>query len=936
MNKIKNIHISHKKIDFITILYNYLLLLKISIMTLQLKSNLSILDRDLSDDDSSDSDNELPIQKNLMITNPFFSREKMIINNKFTKFINLNQKEIRYNYNRVFIICQKKNGNINDSFYNEKISTQDLDNFIQNLTLVEGNMKMLCNNVHQSSCVLVDNCYLYLFKNKIEFEEKELILPLINLGEDEVRLYIKQYDGIFNMKDYVTSKVINNFYQNKDKFVCSFNSNIINMLDETNYWSKNINTQLNITNKFINRGFNLSLNQRIKDTQLKTVLQEVENMPREGDEYLGFLYRKKKYIDISSIIKKNGYTLYRITDSKYSLNEDKLNFLLNNITNNYELYKLFCNLLISKDYCHLVLNNRKMLDNINGGCYDKRFEPINLFKKYIIAFKYAIGYSWLSFYIEESIKKSRIVDDDRFVFSINTANKLPSFPILYDDIHKNPYLPILISKEILDIKNNCIGVTAYKGDYGVVTLNEFKNNLNTFLCSNKNIDLLKDVNWNNLAISGSVIPACITKFNPLEKLFPTKDRYFMEYYSKSDVDVMCNIQDNFKYIDKAYEFYETIKNNFINISQSQSENNITLRTVKTAAIIINETFIRKYIVQKQTKFTYDYIFTHLDDKEITSIFYEHYVKWKLNDNENYMLTEEWTNNKYNNYFNIVPKEDIVIIFARTNDDWKKYWNNIKQNQKIDKNDDVEKDYFNAKDQDSEEKNKDDYNEKDQDNILFKCHENLKYKIESKYINHNFEFFKTRYDGSFFSTVSQFHLPCVRGFYNGNDVKLLPSCISAAMTLINIDYKYFAGSRDPIEIINKYRMRGYGTILNDSEKIRLVSYSNKVEKWNKLYGFIKTSDTNSITNVFGPKNVNDTLFMPRFIMKELYTSLKPVTEKYNQITDFSLSTSETESYGVDINKVKLAMQSMKKLVTINSYGYINKVQKWYFDYIYENF
>lgn len=903
-------------------------------MTLQLHNHLSVLDRDLTDDNTTDSEDEIQIKHNLMITNPFFSREKMIINNTFCKLIDLNQKEIRYNYHRVFIICQKKNGTIDDSFYNEKISTQELDNLVQNLTLVEGNMKMLCNPVHKSSCVLVDNCYLYLFKNKIDFEEKELILPLINLGEDEVRLYIKQYDGIFTMKDYVTSKVINNFYQNKDSFVCAFNSNIINMLDETNYWCKNINTQLNITNKFLNRGFNLSLNQRIKDTQLKTVLQEVENMPREGDEYLGFLYRKKKYVDISSIIKKNGYTLYRITDSKYSLDNDKLEFLLSNITNNYEIYKLFCNLLISKDYCHLVLNNSKMLDNINGGCYDNRYEPINLFKKYIIAFKYAMGYSWLSFYIEESIKKSRIVDDDRFVFSINTANKLPSFPVLYDDIHQNPYLPVLISKEILDIKNNCIGVAAYKGEYGVVTFNEFKQNLNTFLCSNQKIDILEDVDWNNLAISGSIIPACITKFNPLERLFSTKDRYFMEYYSKSDVDVMCNIQDNFKYIDKAYEFYETIKNNFVKISQSQSENNIILRTVKTAAIIINEAFIRKNIVKKQTKFTYDYIFTHLDDEEISSIFYEHYVKWKLNDNEIYMQTNEWSNDRYNNYFNIVPKEDIVIIFARTKDDWKKYWNDIKQKGKTDKNNDIEKDYFNSKDQDDEKKENND--EIYQDNILFKCHENLKYKIESKYINHNFEFFKTKYDGSFFSTVSQFHLPCVRGFYNGIDVKLLPSCITAAMTLINIDYKYFAGSKDPIEIINKYRMRGYGTILNDSEKIRLVSYSNKVEKWNKLYGFIKTTDNNSITNVFGFKEVDDTLFTPRYIMKELYTSLKPVSEKYNQVNDLLFTNIKTENYGVDINDVRVAMQSMKNLSTINSYGYINKVQKWYFDYIYENF
>ena len=710
------------------------------------------------------------------------------------------------------------------------------------------------------------------------------------------------------------------------------------MLEETSYWTKNINTQLNITNKFINRGFNLSLNQRIKDTELKTVLEEVDSMPKEGDAYLGFLYRKSKYIDISSIIKKNGYTLYRITDSKCSLNNEKLTFLLDNIRNNYELYKLFCNLLISKDYCHLVLNNSDMLDNINGGSYDKRYEPVNLIKKYIIAFKYSIGYSWLSFYIEESIKKSRIVDDDRFVFSINTANKLPSFPVLYDDIHQNPYLPILISKEILDFTNNCIGINAYKGDYGVVTLTEFRKNLNIFLCSNENVNILKNVDWDNLAISGSMIPACITKFNPLEKLFETKNRYFMEYYSESDVDIMCNIQDHFKYIDKAYDFYETIKANFlingINTDNSiiLNENNISLRPVKSAAIIINEAFIRKFIVDKQLQFTYDYVFSHLDDKDIKSLFYEHYIKWKLNDNQQYMTQSKWTDNKYNEYFDIVPIDDIVVIFTRTQDDWKKYWNDIKQNDKTDNNNDIEKDYFNAKDQEDE----DIESNQEKENILFKCFENLKYKIESKYINHNFEFFKTKYDGSFFSTVSQFHLPCVRGFYNGNDVKLLPSCISAAMTLINIDYKYFAGSKDPIEIINKYRMRGYGTILNDSEKIRLVSYSNKVEKWNKLYGFIKTNDNNSITDVFGPRKITDSFFMPRNIMKELYTDIKPVSDDYNHNCCVTCCDTETEDYGVALEKVTHAMKSMKNLTTINSYGYINKVQKWYLDYIYENF
>jgi hypothetical protein len=39
--------------------------------------------------------------------------------------------------------------------------------------------------------------------------------------------------------------------------------------------------------------------------------------------------------------------------------------------------------------------------------------------------------------------------------------------------------------------------------------------------------------------------------------------------------------------------------------------------------------------------------------------------------------------------------------------------------------------------------------------------------------------------------------------------------------INIDYKYFAGAKDPIEVLNKYRMRGYSVYLNDKEKVYVI-------------------------------------------------------------------------------------------------------------------
>ena len=93
--------------------------------------------------------------------------------------------------------------------------------------------------------------------------------------------------------------------------------------------------------------------------------------------------------------------------------------------------------------------------------------------------------------------------------------------------------------------------------------------------------------------------------------------------------------------------------------------------------------------------------------------------------------------------------------------------------------------------------------------------NYKYRITSPHLNHPLEIFKI-YGVCQMGIVSQFHLPCVRAFYDGSNVYMTPSCISAHLTYMNIDYKYVSGLNDPMEIINKNRMRGFGTWLNETE------------------------------------------------------------------------------------------------------------------------
>jgi len=115
---------------------------------------------------------------------------------------------------------------------------------------------------------------------------------------------------------------------------------------------------------------------------------------------------------------------------------------------------------------------------------------------------------------------------------------------------------------------------------------------------------------------------------------------------------------------------------------------------------------------------------------------------------------------------------------------------------------------------------------------FRVYDNIKFRISSPYMQREIELFSVKL--SFIGTVSRFYLPIVRAFYDGSRVNMLPSCVTACMTFINLDYRYFAGTKDPIDVVNKYRFRGYGILMNESEISKFITYSKTVEPWKTSY------------------------------------------------------------------------------------------------------
>lgn len=149
------------------------------------------------------------------------------------------------------------------------------------------------------------------------------------------------------------------------------------------------------------------------------------------------------------------------------------------------------------------------------------------------------------------------------------------------------------------------------------------------------------------------------------------------------------------------------------------------------------------------------------------------------------------------------------------------------------------------------RNEDDKVDEKENFLIMKISESIKYKIRSDKMKRSIELFRTK-TPNFFSVVARFHLPVVRAYYNGNNVYMLPSCISALMTGINIEYKYFAGVRNPCEIINKYLIRGFNVLLNDKE----------LEYWNKYNEEMKTEWWSKPFT--GAKSIKHNMFKPLLI------------------------------------------------------------------------
>jgi hypothetical protein len=715
-------------------------------------------------------------------------------------------------------------------------------------------------------------------------------------------IYEDEPDNLKKYSQYLALITYNQIYPEKFKVKKYFEEL---MEEQSGFWEDPYNCNISLNSIFVQRKFNYDIYSTKKfekdaGAKLDSVNKEITE---KKTNYLADLDRFKD-VNVEKLFEpsKNYWLSKQTTWTNSSVAE-----LYLSIPTEYLKYDFLCNMICSRTHCHLILNNAQLLKSAQ-----------EILTKYKVAFKYIIGYGWLTLRQEEITLRNRLKDTDRVIFDLETANLLPIYPFGLDDINHNPYASVLLDKNLMNLKENCVSMEMIKDNYekyyGLVDLPTIKKRINIFVNGTDKSGVLDSIDWEHYAITGSAMTACAMKYNPLIDLFRTKttgeltdedySTYLFHYYNGSDIDLVCTHSSMYKYLDSMNKFITDVK--------KETTTPLIYSTVHIGSIVISEEFLieeiekMKLVLDSSTlTVTVEWIKKNLSDLQVKKYFYDkYYVPWKLEQKASYESEQEINSYPHEQYFTNIPADELRIYFM----DWE-------ADESTHKKTDYEKYIYNSKNK-----------------LICKLTESLRFQIKSSGFNRSWEIFMSSNE-NIFSTVGRFHMGFVRACWNGKTLLCTPSFISSMMLQLSSDYKYFASIRDPVEIINKYRSRGFGIILNDSERMHMAYYNGILEpdnsnsKWCSMYN-VNVKDKASIKSIFGPKKLSHNIFKPskyfegmpddcfKNIEREVYASAFDAfsslyTKETEELYQYKCITPDGFVSPLNRNFIKLAYEKINK-------------------------
>ncbi len=597
-------------------------------------------------------------------TNPFY------VGVDGGSLLRMRMKDI-YKYPRVLILCSKKNTKIATVLHEQILDMEEYVKCACNYTLIPVDISILSNYSHKKHAVIVEKHYLIpLNNNEIDLLDNEIVIVMYDINTDIANLYAQLYGSDVNLE------ALSKLYSLRKRYKVTCANHIVqsNMakqianLKDTNYWCSAKNCNINMTNAFSKRLFNIK--HKLNDNEI-SITNNNENLLKEKSYH--FINGSAMYIDALTAIKNcGGY--YGIEYTTTNMDTSVVHELFRTIESEREMYNIFNMLALSKKYCHLVLNNENVLNQMG-----------KLFKKYLPIYKYIIGYSWLYMYLEECIIKSKTTTKHRYVYDINTASKLPYFPMCKDDIHMNPYITLLVDSEVINSNSNCHGMGMLSGyDYGIDTLDGFRKKLN--ICTTGRTDIcifdgLETVDgsdkWKNFAIGGSIMPSCIEKQNPLFDIVSTStmsnadrwNKYFNTVHKLSDIDVMCTKKNIIPFMDETYKLINVINTNLRKIHDCNPI--INVRAVKTMLVTVHPLYIEKAMLSEFDTIDDDFnsldkIKENINDTRIKLYFYTQYIvsKNKFIKKFKQSIKNKKENPIYKHFYERVREDDMNIYVTQ--------------------------------------------------------------------------------------------------------------------------------------------------------------------------------------------------------------------------------------------------------------------------------
>lgn len=836
-----------------------------------------------------------------------------------SEIVNYPANIVGQQYRRILILCLDNDAKVDarleayiEQLY-ERNTTIDYvtdERYAKKLAIVEVPFHIFFKKSINKGIVSIDQKILEKFNcGDITLNEKELVILMLESRKREVNNWAKIITHNGSLNKFCEFVTFVNYNRLLDSASTQKSIKYLNQLDNSNYWETFSNCNTNVDDYFEKRLFNLKTckyealpNSTMENeiSKLLTGLTITNKLANGGYPEKVTNPRATKSTKSTKTVntfRSTKKSFYNITEENGIIDKSTIDELLNNnMINEKQKYYLICNLLMSKKYCHYIINNPQVANTLKW-----------FYAKHIVTMRYLISYAWYCMYKEENIKKTRTVFTDRHVFSIDMASNLPTFPFMHSDPGRNPYFSCSLSHDVYDCKTSISGIeTNIKYQQGIVDLQEFRRRLNIFNIGDPNINIFAGLNWDNMAICGGVMSAILPKINPLMFLCATSNdkcgdgppndacinAFIKNYYGNSDIDIACNHKNILDFIDKVKEIKSVLLTNLSKMNKGIKESDILIASIKSVSVYVDTNILKEKCKNGDIEWEYTEILVNKNKEHILHTFHEYYInqKRKANAKNKKILKNKLLDSLYLHIADYCPRQNVTIVFA---DAMKVEEYNKSPNQ----NDGIETVYYKM----------------EGDQIFMKFTETIKYKISSPYLPHPLEIFRIS-EEDFFSTIARFHLPCVRSYYDGNNCYMLPSAISAYHTFMNLDFKYFVGARNPLDIINKYRSRGYGTVLNKKESDFFIRYVESKPELEAVYD--KANSKNK--RILGSLNVTH----------NLYTSMVPgISTVPNGLLTSAGAPPDAFNSG---NGLGILNESIYKKDT----GNIGTIERWMIDYAYE--